>query len=114
MLPVRQKLTGKAATRTVRGMRNWLLVTALAALSACGRSAAPRIHTDIPPKTFVAVMVELGSSQPHQRAVILQKHRVTDQQLRQFVAAYSRYPQQFSLLLDTVQARLSRHQLPGP
>ncbi|HEX6559801.1 MAG TPA: hypothetical protein VF021_10075 [Longimicrobiales bacterium] len=68
----------------------------------------PNVRTRLSRQEFVAVMVELGRAQPHQRAVILKKHHTSDAEIREFVQKYAEYPGALSGTFDTIQARLQR------
>lgn len=92
-------------------MRKLQIIALLTALSAsgCARDKGmPRVRTRLSQPEFVAVMVDLGRSQPHQRATILKKHHTSDAEIREFVDKYSQYPRALSGTFDTIQARLQR------
>ena len=92
-------------------MRKLQVCALLAALSAsaCNRqSPVPHLNTRLSNDQFIAVMVELGKSQPHQHGVILKKHHTSDAQIREFVDKYSKYPVALSSTFDTIQARIQR------
>lgn len=86
-----------------------LLITALTA-AACTRSARPP-STRLTQKQFVAAMAELATAQPHQRAIILRKHRTTDAELRAYIKALSPHPHLLSTAFDSIQAQLDRERM---
>ena len=96
-------------------MRKWLFIAGAAALlaTACSQNS-PRIHTRLTQREFTTIMTELERAQPGQRAAILQKHRVTQADLRDFVVKYSKYPASLSTAFDTLQAHTAPGAQPPP
>jgi hypothetical protein len=84
-----------------------LIFVAILALG-CTRNQAPNPATRLSFQRFVAVVSELASAQPHQRAAILKKHRTSDAEIREFVAAYARHPTGLATAFDSVERRLEK------
>jgi hypothetical protein len=95
-------------------MKHTLVIVILAAaLTGCARHA-PMPATRLSFQRFVTVMSELGTSQPHQRATILRKHKTSDAELREFIDAYARNPRRLSAAFDSVERVMERRRASYP
>ena len=86
-----------------------ILVTALSALACGSEPARPRIRTSLSPERFAAVLAQLESAHPAQRAQILAKHGTNERELRAFVKAYAADPAALSAVFDSAQALIEIH-----
>ena len=86
-----------------------ILVTALSALACGSEPARPRIRTSLSPERFAAVLAQLESAHPAQRAKILAKHGTNERELRAFVKAYAADPAALSAVFDSAQALIEIH-----
>ena len=88
-------------------LRLMMLIPALSAL-ACSHGAPPEPRARLSRPQFVAVMVDMEKTEPRARAAVLQRHKVTEADLRDFVKKYSSAPEYLALALDSIQTALDR------
>jgi hypothetical protein len=63
---------------------------------------------------FVKAMQELRSAPPPRRAAVLQKHRITEAEVRDYMKALSADPVALSQLLDSIQVGMDRERVLDP
>jgi hypothetical protein len=63
---------------------------------------------------FVKAMQELRSAPPPGRSAILEKHRITEAEVRDYMKALSADPVALSQLLDSIQVRMDRERVLDP
>ena len=94
-------------------MRYAFLVLALVLLHGCARETpAPRTRLSF--QRFVTVMSELSTAQPHQRGAIMQAHKATEADIREFVVAYATDPRQLSAAFDSIEKAIERKRASTP
>ena len=107
----------KSAIMTVFQPVRAAIMVALACLLVIGctrPSPQPETQRGMGRAKFVAVMRELTFAEPEARAAILQKHNVSEADLRKAVEALSSDPATLSHVLDSIHIGMDRDRFLSP
>ena len=90
------------------------MFVALFAVGCRPQSEAPEPPGGLSRSEFVQAMQELRSAPPPNRTAILKKHRITEAEVRAYMAAVSADPIALSQLLDSIQVHVNRERFIEP